>query len=114
MIKHAYPLYILIALALTAAARVAVWNFTSLDPLWTMIAAINIATFALMGWDKTIAPTELVRVPEAVFWGLGLCGGSAGLLLAMKIFRHTTKDSHLKFFVVAIIAILSQVGAQLR
>lgn len=52
--------------------------------------AINLSTFLLYGYDKVIARTEKLRVPELNLQALALLGGSPAALLAQKLFRHKT------------------------
>ncbi len=52
---------------------------------------INGASLILMGWDKRKARRHERRIPEKVFFGLALCGGSAGIWAGMGLFRHKTR-----------------------
>ncbi|WP_245741965.1 DUF1294 domain-containing protein [Anaerobacillus arseniciselenatis] len=56
---------------------------------------INIISFAYMYVDKQRAIKGQWRVPERKFFILAIIGGSAGIFLGMKQFRHKTK--HLSF-----------------
>lgn len=51
---------------------------------------INILTFAAMGIDKRKAMKKKWRTPEKTLMTLALIGGSIGLILGMKYFRHKT------------------------
>jgi len=66
--------------------------------LWIYLGALNAAAFALAWADKKSArkgkttPRGIVRrVPEKTLFLAALAGGSAGLMLAMLIFRHKTR-----------------------
>ena len=73
------------------------------------LAIVNIAAFAVYGWDKLCAIKKRWRVPERTLLALALVGGSIGALLAMRIFRH--KTLHLKFkYGVPIILLLQIAG----
>ena len=51
---------------------------------------INIITFAAMGIDKRKARKKKWRTPEKTLLTLAIAGGSVGLILGMKFFRHKT------------------------
>ena len=57
----------------------------------TYVAAVNLAAFALMGYDKRRAPQGGWRVPESRLFALALAGGAGGILLGMVRFRHKTR-----------------------
>lgn len=52
---------------------------------------VNVASFALFGWDKMCAENNRRRVPEAHLLLLALSGGALGALLGQQVFRHKTK-----------------------
>ena len=73
------------------------------------LLAVNIAAFAVYGWDKMCAKRGMWRVPEKILLLLALLGGSVGAMAAMAIFRHKTR--HLKFrYGVPLILILQIAG----
>ena len=78
--------------AATAAAGwwLALWLGFGWPPLAAYLVAINLITFLLYGWDKLMSGRGRVRVPELVFHGLHLVGGSPCGLLGQKVFRHKT------------------------
>lgn len=49
---------------------------------------VNLAGFLLCGLDKYRAVHHRWRIPEAVFFTLGLLMGALGIELAMQVFRH--------------------------
>lgn len=51
---------------------------------------INILAFAAMGIDKRKAKKKKWRTPEKTLMTLALIGGSVGMILGMKYFRHKT------------------------
>jgi uncharacterized membrane protein YsdA (DUF1294 family) len=69
------------------------------------LAALNVITFLVYGFDKWMAGGRARRVPEAVLWALALVGGSAGALLGMQFFRHKTRKVSFQF-VLALILLL--------
>ncbi len=62
--------------------------YTQINPLFAYLIAINASTFLLYGYDKLIAPTKLLRIPEWNLHGVALLGGSPAGLLAQQFFRH--------------------------
>lgn len=51
---------------------------------------INIFTFIAMGIDKRKAKKKKWRTPEKTLMTLAIVGGSVGMILGMKFFRHKT------------------------
>ena len=73
------------------------------------LLVVNIAAFAVYGWDKMCAKRGMWRVPEKILLLLAFLGGSVGAMVGMTIFRH--KTLHLKFrYVVPLILILQLIG----
>lgn len=58
---------------------------------------INALGFFLMLADKHKAQKNLWRIPERVLMGTAILGGSLGVFLGMRLFRH--KTLHPKFSV---------------
>ncbi|MBO5317318.1 MAG: DUF1294 domain-containing protein [Oscillospiraceae bacterium] len=56
---------------------------------------INVFGFFLMLADKLKAKKNLWRIPEKVLMGIAAVGGSLGILMGMRLFRH--KTLHPKF-----------------
>ena len=68
------------------------------------IVCMNVCAFVLYGEDKRRAKRRKWRIPEKLLLLCGVCGGAAGALLGMEVFRHKTK--HWYFYVVNIMALL--------
>jgi uncharacterized membrane protein YsdA (DUF1294 family) len=64
---------------------------------------INIITFIASGLDKKAAINYKRRVPEKHLWILAVVGGSVGLYLSMKVFRHKTKHWNFKYGIPVLI-----------
>ncbi len=67
------------------------------DILAIYIFVINLVTFIVCGYDKSISRSGALRIPEKSLFLLSFAGGACGMLLGMALFRHKTK--HLKFVV---------------
>lgn len=66
---------------------------------------INAAAFIIFALDKFFAVKHMWRISEFVLILLCLFGGSAGGLLAMKIYRHKTKHPKFKYGVPVILIV---------
>ncbi|MFZ5643847.1 MAG: DUF1294 domain-containing protein [Bacillota bacterium] len=71
------------------------------------ILAINLIGFLLMGLDKSRARAGNWRVPEKRFIIIAIMGGSAGVILGLRLFRHKTR--HLKFTIIIPMILVLQV-----
>ena len=78
-------------------------DLSNLILLWLL--CINLAAFALMGWDKHRAKTGGWRVKEATLFLTALLGGSAGAILGMQLFRHKTRHWYFKYGMPIILAL---------
>ncbi len=66
------------------------------------LGVINVATFALFGYDKRVAVKfqgsgARSRVPEATLLGACLLGGVLGGMVGMRVFRHKTLKWYFRF-----------------
>lgn len=57
------------------------------------LAALNLVTFGVYGWDKRQARRGGRRVPERRLLGLLLCGGFVGGWAGMLFWRHKTRKA---------------------
>ena len=73
--------------------------------LLAYLLSINLATFLLYGYDKSIASGERLRVPELNLQILALLGGSPSALLAQKFFRHKTIKGSFQLLYWSIVAL---------
>nr|WP_186578431.1 DUF1294 domain-containing protein [Aquibacillus kalidii] len=58
---------------------------------------VNLATYTLMGMDKSKAKRGAWRIPEKTLWLFALVGGAFGGWIGMVHFRHKTKHTSFKF-----------------
>lgn len=68
-----------------------------LSVLFFYLLTINAVGFLIMLTDKRCAQKKLWRIPEATLFTVAILGGSIGVLLGMRVFRHKTRKP--KFFV---------------
>ena len=69
------------------------------------LAALNLRSFGLMGYDKRRAKEGKWRVPEKTLFLLPLLGGSLGGILGMKAFHHKTKHWYFRWGLPAILVL---------
>ena len=62
------------------------------------LAALNVISFCLMGYDKRCAKEGKWRVPEKTLFLATACFGGLGGVLGMFLFRHKTKHWYFKLF----------------
>jgi uncharacterized membrane protein YsdA (DUF1294 family) len=60
-------------------------------PLWAYLASINVVTLLYYKIDKRRAVRGSRRIPESVFHGLHVFGGTPGGLAGQLISRHKTR-----------------------
>lgn len=90
----------------------AFWGFFWLSEHPTFYAhlyAINIACFIVMAFDKSFARAGSQRVPESLLYCLSALGGTIGVLLAAKVFRHKTRKA--KFQLILGVILVLQIVA---
>lgn len=69
------------------------------------LVVINILAFILCGADKLKAKNGWWRVPERTLFITSAIGGSVGMLLGMKLFRHKTKHRSFTIGIPSILAL---------
>ena len=79
-----------------------------LDALWAWLISITIVTFFTYGYDKVIAGSERLRIPENALLALAFVGGTVGALGGMAVFRH--KTSKRSFQAKLVVVLLVQVA----
>lgn len=91
---------------LAALLAAGIW-WLGLDPLLAWLLSITLITFLAYGYDKVIAGSRKVRVPEGVLLALALAGGTLGALAGMQIFRHKTRKTsfRLRFWLIAAVQV---------
>ena len=98
----------LLTVGLAVVLAAASWWLLRVGPLISWQIAINMVTFLTFGYDKLIAGSGRVRVPEAVLLALTFLGGTLGALAAMALFRHKTlkRIFRRKLFVVVALQVV--------
>ena len=78
-----------------------------MKPLLVYLFLINALGFCFMLADKQKAKKNKWRIPEATLMGLASAGGSLGVLMGMKLFRH--KTLHPKFSIGVPVILTAQI-----
>lgn len=86
-----YMLYTIVAVAIVAVIGGALFLLFGWYWLLDYLIGINIAAFALYGYDKNAAQNSRLRVPERVLHGVELFGGTPGAFIAQRVFHHKTR-----------------------
>ena len=66
-----------------------------MKPLLIYLFLVNALGLVFMLSDKVKAKKNKWRIPEATLMGLAIVGGSLGVMIGMRLFRH--KTLHAKF-----------------
>ncbi len=85
------PLYGLVAFVPPLALTWLIVSTKGWDLLFTWLVVHNVMTFLIYGYDKLIAPSGVVRVPELILLLEVLTGAFVGAPLACELFRHKTQ-----------------------
>jgi uncharacterized membrane protein YsdA (DUF1294 family) len=67
------------------------------------LIGINILAFFIMGYDKHMAQKKKRRIPERHLFMYAFIGGSAGVFIGMRLFRHKTQHTSFQYGIPAII-----------
>ena len=81
-----------------------------------VLIVMNIASYALMGYDKQCARKRKRRVPERRLFLVTACFGGLGGVLGMTMFHHKTRHWYFKVFFPMLLVIqiaLLVIGAYL-
>jgi uncharacterized membrane protein YsdA (DUF1294 family) len=83
-----------------------IW-WARVDPVLAWLMSVNLIAFLTYGYDKAIAGSRQVRVPEVILLALALAGGTLGALAGMQIFRHKTRKTsfRLRLWLIAAVQV---------
>ncbi len=100
-----YYLYGITALIVTVAATVLLFSWADFHIIVAYLLSVNLSTFLFYGYDKMIAGSSMLRVPEWILHSLSIAGGSPTGLVAQKVFRHKTIKGSFQFVYWTIVII---------
>jgi uncharacterized membrane protein YsdA (DUF1294 family) len=75
--------------------------------LFTWLVVQNVMTFLIYGYDKLIAPSGIMRVPDSILLLEVVTGAFVGAPLACELFRHKTQKLPFrqKFWIAEIVSV---------
>lgn len=85
--------FLLLAVILVLVLSFVLFWLTRWDFLWIWLAAVNFVTFLAYGYDKRMAQSGGLRVPEIILHGLALSGGFVGGWIGRGYFHHKTRKT---------------------
>jgi uncharacterized membrane protein YsdA (DUF1294 family) len=103
--QHPFMFYAVLFLGLTLAGALAIWWVLRWELVTTWIIAITVVALFAYRYDKRIAGSDHMRIPERVLHLLALAGGTIGALAGMWFVgeRHKTNK---RSFVLPLLVIL--------
>ena len=107
MKRSPYLTFSLVAVVIVLVVMVGLMWLFKLTWLWPYLIGINVATFVLYGYDKSIAGGESTRVPDRVLHGAELFGGTPAAFIAQRVFHHKTQKSsfQIRFWIIVAIQV---------
>jgi uncharacterized membrane protein YsdA (DUF1294 family) len=80
----------------------------SIDALPSWLVAITLVTFLAYGYDKAIAGSNRMRIPEKVLLVLTFTGGTVGAFVGRALFRHKTikRSFRIQLWLVVLLQII--------
>ncbi len=88
--KQPSPCVFFGSLVVVVTLVIALYLGQSMHAVTAYFLGINITTLLIYGYDKAIAGTGKLRVPEWALHTLAITGGTPAALVAQQLFRHKT------------------------
>ncbi|MEY4668758.1 MAG: hypothetical protein RL518_1457 [Pseudomonadota bacterium] len=101
-------MYGLLSLGFAIVVGYLAWRYAHTSCVVSVLIGVNASAFICMGLDKSFARSHALRIPEALLLVLALCGGSGGILLGVRVFKHKTRKASFQF--VLLIVFAAQLG----
>lgn len=70
--------------------------------LLSFFIGINTAAIVTTGFDKSLARSGSLRMPETISYVIALLGGSPGTILGMHVFKHKRRKAAFQFVLLLI------------
>jgi len=108
MPMNPYVLYGFASFGLAIATAFLLVTFLSMDVLLAWLVSITVVAFLAYGFDKAIAGSDWMRVPERVLLWLAFAGGTLGALAGMQVFHHKTikQSFRMRFWMVVLVQVV--------
>jgi len=81
----------------------AVFHFSA-ELLPAYLIAVNASALILYAYDKNIAGSSAIRIPEKVLYAMAVLGASLGILLGIRFFRHKSRKARFQFILAIILS----------
>jgi uncharacterized membrane protein YsdA (DUF1294 family) len=105
--SHPFLFYAIVFFGLTLAATLAIRWILKWDIVLAWLISITVVTLLAYRYDKTIAGSDRLRVPERVLLLLALAGGTLGAIAGMYFIgaHHKTSKTGfmLPFFIILVV-----------
>jgi len=76
-----------------------------MKPELTLFAILSLVGFVLVYMDKQKAIRHQWRIPERVFYLMGLVGGSFGIWIGMFQFHHKTRKNPFRWILLGTLVV---------
>lgn len=110
--RSPYVIFGTIAAVLTIAGLLILHAWLSVSWLTAYLIAINICTILFYAYDKAIAGSGALRVPERTLQMLALLFGSPGAWISQQLFHHKTHKEPFRtqFRIIVIVQTIVIIG----
>lgn len=100
-----YVFYIGLSVGIVVVMTYLIWSEFQVSLSVSALLGINAAALVYMGFDKSLARSEAMRVPEVVLYLIALIGGVPGLLVGVHVFKHKTRKAAFQFVLLLIVVV---------
>ena len=88
-----YLYFSLLGACIAATTYTVLHLYFATDSVHAFFIGTNVASFIVMGLDKSLARSSSPRTPETLLYILALLGGAPGVLIGCQIFKHKTRKA---------------------
>jgi uncharacterized membrane protein YsdA (DUF1294 family) len=85
--------FVVVTFGVAIVMTIVIWRSFSIDVVLSWLIAFSLVSFLTYGYDKTIAGSDRIRVPEKVLLALTFAGGTIGTFVGSALFRHKTRKT---------------------
>jgi uncharacterized membrane protein YsdA (DUF1294 family) len=85
--------FVVVTFGVAIVMTIVIWRSFSIDVVLSWLIAFSLVSFRTYGYDKTIAGSDRIRVPEKVLLALTFAGGTIGTFVGSALFRHKTRKT---------------------
>lgn len=85
--------FVVVTFGVAIVMTIVIWRHFSIDVVLSWLIAFSLVSFLTYGYDKAIAGSDRIRVPEKVLLALTFAGGTIGTFVGRALFRHKTRKT---------------------